>query len=365
MRGLDHPLGASNARADATLSGMATPEMASLLLDLGGGSANGRRTGVFPYLRDVLSSYFNDCIVDGRTSGGGIVIRKDATTTRKSSDDEVGQNNGVSQRDESSHEYVILEYSPELLRAMKAYGMDNCGTRTMRHEGSALSLGAARASPSTMPFVSTNDMISAMGWMIKRRTADRMEWNLSVVVNLRSRGGIDGFGDLDDPTMGTGVFGHALTSVVAELPESNGGDITMAEVSDAANAIRESLTRYMAGIHDRRALSLLGNSISAPDQGRCFSTTSWRQFSIWDISFGDDDVGEGQESSAAGLLDDFYGRPSYPLPVGETYSSVVVPGRGGGCTYTLLAPSIRVETILSLHRDISAQFIEWARVSIL
>jgi hypothetical protein len=276
----------------------------------------------------------------------------------------VGQNDGASQRDESSHEYVILEYSPELLRAMKAYGMDNCGMRAMRHEESAPSLAAARAPPPTVTFVSTNDMVSAMGWMIKRRIAGRMGWNLSTVVNLRSRGGIDGFGDLDDPAVGIGVFGNALASVVAELPASKGGDMTMEEVSDAANAIRDSLTRYMADIHDRRALSLLGNAIHTPDQGRCFSTTSWRQFSIWDISFGDDDVGVRQETTA-GLLDGFYGRPSFPLPVGDTYSSVVVPSRGGGCTYKLLAPSRRVQSILYLHRDISTKFIEWARVSML
>ncbi|KAL3808792.1 hypothetical protein ACHAXA_011176 [Cyclostephanos tholiformis] len=365
MRCLDHPLGASNARAYATLTGMATPETASLLHDLGGGSSNDRGTRkiVLPPPRGILSSFFDDYIIGDGTSDSVIVAMEKATMTRRSSDNEMDQNNNTSHRDEFSHEYVILDYSPELLTAMKAYGMDDCRKRMMHPDEGAPPSATARLPPSTMPFVSTNDMISAMGWMIKRRTAERMEWNLSTVVNLRSRGGIDGFGNLDDPTIGIGVFGNALTSVVAELPPSNGEDITMAEVSDAANAIRESLTRFMADIHDRRALSLLENATQTPDQGRCFSTTSWRQFSIWDISFGDDDVDEGKESSAAGLLDDFYGRPSYPLPVGDTYSSVAVPSRGGGCTYKLLAPSRRVQSILTLHREISAQFLEWAGMS--
>jgi hypothetical protein len=356
MRGLDHPLGASNARAGATLTGMVTPEMASLL-DLGGAggtTASTDRTNILP-LHTIFSSFLNDYIGSGTES----IESKESTTQSVT---ESGRNNAA-HRDEFSHEYVILKYSPELLRAMKTYGMENCGTM---HPGGNVSRSASRA-PVPMPFVSTNDMITAMGWMVKRRSAERLEWNLSMVVNLRSRGGVEGFGRLDDPTIGVGVFGNALTSVVAELPRSNAAEgITMAEVCDAASAIRESLARHMPHIEDRRILSLLGEATQTPDQGRCFSTTSWRQFSIWDISFDDDDfVGEGQHR-AVGLLDGFYGRPSYPLPVGDTYSSVVVPSRCGGCTYKLLAPSRRVQSILTLHRDISEQFLEWAncRVSL-
>ena len=55
------------------------------------------------------------------------------------------------------HEYVLLEYTPEMLNAMKAYGKESCDVNE---------------------FVSTNNMISALGWMIKRRTAERFEWNL-------------------------------------------------------------------------------------------------------------------------------------------------------------------------------------------
>jgi hypothetical protein len=346
---------------------MATPETSSLL-NLGGAgggtTASTNGTKFVGPIRTIFSNFLNDYCIGGVTSES---INSKEVTTRSTHEED--RRNAV-HRDEFSHEYVILEYSPELLRAMKTYGMDNCDPdrtsslhhRTTRPEDN-VSRSTARA-PCPMPFVSTNDMIAAMGWMIKRRIAERLEWNLSMVVNLRSRGGIEGFGRLDDPTVGVGVFGNALTSVVAELPRSNGEDITMAEVCDAATAIRHSLARHMLDVQDRRILSLLGKAAPTPDHGRCFSTTSWRQFSIWEICFDDDDVGEGQQR-AAGLLDGFYGRPSFPLPVGDTYSSVVVPSRSGGCIYKLLAPSRRVQSILTLHRNISELFLEWARVKII
>ena len=369
MRGLDHPLGASNSRAGATLTGMVTPEMASFL-DLGGAAREGGttasttdRANIFP-LRTIFSSFLNGCFGSGTSEES--IESKESTTQQSVT--EKSRNNNAAHRDEFSHEYVILKYSPELLRAMKTYGMENCGTMHLPGGDDVSRTASSRVVPVPMPFVSTNDMITAMGWMVKRRSAGRLGWNLSMVVNLRSRGGIEGFGRLDDPTIGVGVFGNALTSVVAELPRSDAsGGITMAEVCGAAAAIRESLARHMPHIQDRRILSLLGEAIQTTDQGRCFSTTSWRQFSIWDISFDDDDdcVDEGQPR-AVGLLDGFYGKPSYPLPVGDTYSSVVVPSRCGGCTYKLLAPSRRVQSILTLHRDISEQFLEWAncRVSL-
>ena len=53
-------------------------------------------------------------------------------------------------------------------------------------------------------------MIAALGWMIKRQTANKLKWNLSMVVNLRSRG-IGRF------HIAIGVFGNALACVVAVL----------------------------------------------------------------------------------------------------------------------------------------------------
>ena len=63
--------------------------------------------------------------------------------------------------------------------------------------------------------------------------------NLSIVVNfLRDRGGIDGFGLLDDASSGIGLFGNALTSVVASISRSDKGmGMTMAEDFAAGTVI--------------------------------------------------------------------------------------------------------------------------------
>ena len=332
MRGLDHPIGASNARADATLTGMVTPEILPLL-ELGG-TTNMKDDLSIPQqstLYKHFSSSWNEFIGGGKLES--IIIEKESTTPIIVKDVVEGQDGT------DYHEYVLLEYTPELLHAMKAYGTESCDDNE---------------------FVSTNDMISALGWMIKRRTAERLEWNLSMVVNLRDRGVIEGFGMLDDASSGIGLFGNALTSVVAALPRSEVGvDMTMTEVFAAATAIRGALTRDMETVQDRQISSLMGTISQAPDQRDCFGTTSWMQFrALWSINFDNDDNSDNLEERE-GSLDGFCGRPTYPLPVGNTFSSIIVPSRNGGCTYTLLAPSRQVKEILLLHKMITTKFIIW------
>lgn len=132
----------------------------------------------------------------------------------------------------------------------------------------------------------------------------------------------------------------------------------MDEIGDAALAIRHALEERMRDVPDLLALSQAGKASQAQDQMSCFSSTSWRQFPLWEINFGGD--GKSSTDAPAEPLFGFYGRPSYALSVGDTYSSILVPSHCGGCTYKLLAPSRQVQSILTLHSDLSAMFLSWA-----
>jgi hypothetical protein len=114
----------------------------------------------------------------------------------------------------------------------------------------------------------------------------------------------------------------------------------------------------METVQDRQISSLMGTIAQAPDQRDCFSTTSWMQLhALWDITFDNDDIGDNL-AVRDGTLHGFCGRPTYPLPVGNTYSSIAVPSRNGGCTYSLLAPPRQVKSILNLHKMID-KIISW------
>jgi hypothetical protein len=338
MRGLAHPLGASNNRSEATLTGMVTPEMVGFL-NLGHDAvmAGEAKTVVVPFV-SMLGSYWNNLM------GVVPVASVEEPIISLDSKPEVGH-----------HEYVRLEFSSDLLQAIKSYGMSRCST-AMAAEGND-----TKTSTQDLPtFVSTNDMITAFGWIMKRYIANQPEWNLSMVVNLRSRGEIYGFSCLEDESIGLGVLGNALTSIVAKLPPSHHEEMNISEVGDAAIAIRQSFTKKLANVQDLLILSQSGRAKHAGDQGSCFSTTSWMQFPLWDISFCDK-VGIMDGNVPPGNLAGFYGRPSYPLPTGDTYSSIIVPNFSGGCTYKLLAPTRHVQSILQLHKIVSEQFLQWER----
>ena len=339
MRGLDHPVGASNDRASATLTGMVSLEMADAL-NLGAEIQKDGNSGQTP------ESFF-----------GAFEYIKTTLGMSKQTSDRDERNNSKCKTDvpiSEQHEYVRLHFSQELLQAMKWFGMDHCELLP-RPNGEERKLEA--------PFVSTNDMITAFGWMIKRHVSTEKEWNISMVVNLRNRGQVDGQGGVDDFSSvrdgagSDGTFGNALTSIVAELPRSIDQTISMEEVGDAALAIRNALQSRMADMPALLALSQSGNAAHAQSQGSCFSSTSWRQFPLWEINFGGVDATDmpGEPMFA------FYGRPSYALPAGDTYSSVLVPSQCGGCTYKMLAPSRQVQSILKLHSDLSQLFLSWAK----
>jgi len=314
MRGLKHPTGASNIRADATLTGMITPELASML-NLDTNCTFKESSEILPFLTEI-SSYVNDFIGINSSGSGAAKV-------------------GNSHVD---HEYARIELSTELLHAMKSYGKFQSGSE-----------------PDHNSFVSTNDMITAMSWLIKRRISNRHDWNLSMVVNLRNRGGIHAFSCLEDSSVGIGVFGNALTCVVAKLPHSSGTNlISMTEIYQAAVSIRKALIEKMAIVEDLQIQSRNGTAAASQNQDACFSSTSWMQFPLWDICFEDD-------GKRLGHLHGFYGRPSFPLPYGDMYSSINIPNRDSGCILQILAPKRQVQSVLALNRGISAEFLNWAQ----
>ena len=346
MRGLVHPMEASNNRADATLTGMVSLEMAAIL-NIGAEKNLEKSSTVAPFLNAM--KYVKGVLVSGLST-------EEILIDANSPSDAFTKN--------GSHEYVRLSFTPGLLHAMKMYGLAHAmRIPSLQPSEGYETTGKARSLPS---FVSTNDMVTAFGWMIKREVSKKYGWNLSMVVNLRNRGGINAFSCVEDDKGRDGCFGNALTSVVAKLPPSrletcdisSGGQANMVgQVGDAALSIRQSLAEDMVDIGDRLSLSRIGLAPQAANQGDCFSTTSWRQFPIWDIDFGNDYKHNG--GANAGGLCGFYGRPSHKLPKGDTYSSVIVPSGDGGCNYKLLAPTRFVQSILQMHRNLSSSFLTW------
>lgn len=339
MRGLDHPIGASNDRASATLAGMVSPEMADIL-NLGVGprtETNQTNTS------QTMALLFRAFDYIERSFGVNDKVKEadEGNTTEYKSDAPLS----------TGHEYVRLQFSEESLQAMKAFGMAHCASAQSKSNDGKIEA----------PFVSTNDMITAFGWMMKRYTSEEREWNISLVVNLRNRGGIDEFSNVRESSGQSGTFGNALTSIVAELPRSTGQTTSLDEIGDAALAIRHALEERMRDVPNLLALSQAGKASQAQDQMSCFSSTSWRQFPLWEINFGGDGKCSRPTDAPAEPLFGFYAIPSYALPVGDTYSSILVPSQCGGCTYKLLAPSRQVQSILTLHSDLSAMFLSWAK----
>jgi len=208
-----------------------------------------------------------------------------------------------------------------------------------------------------------------------------------MVVNLRNRGNIDAFCRLDDSEGIRGLFGNALYNVVASLPpptlldddrsteeivdsdsgsniDSNEEQQTSLEgVAAAAVAIRQSLLDGTsdADISERLSLSRMGHPAQPASLDGCFSTTSWRQFGIWDDIIFCGNQQQPSEGPSSGGLIGFHGNPSHSLPLGQTYSSVIVPDSCGGCTYTMLAPTRQIQSVLRLHEEMKADFLAWHR----
>jgi len=213
-----------------------------------------------------------------------------------------------------NHEYVRLCFSPTLLQAIKRHGMAACNGDDS--------------------FVSTNDLVTAYGWLMKRRLSRQSDYNISVVVNLRGRFGIH-----------PGLFGNGITHVVARLPETS--EIGIKVISLAAMSIRKSLTTGLLDIPERLAQSKRGKTVTSVDSTSTFSTTSWGQFPLWKIHFGNS------------ALASFHGQPAHPLPVGRTFSSVISPEANGGCVYEMLLPSDKAQEAKLLHQQLTDAYMDW------
>lgn len=306
MQNLNYP-NASNQRADATCSGMLSPELLDLL-----------------DLSDKQK-------VQNEWSLGALLLKCGVDWEDKH-DDKVQDRKDDTEK--YTHEYVSLSFPPPLLEAMKAHGMSHCAG-------------------SGTKFVSTNDMVTAFGWLMKRHLSGRPDWNMSMVINLRGRCGVNDFSHIDDTDGFGGVFGNGITNIVATLPSATTKDdrnhgIQLDDISAAAVTIRAALIAGLSEIPHRLVLSKLGRPGLTPTSSTSFASTSWQHFPVFDISF-----------SPEGQLAAFHGQPSHPLPEGDTFSSIIVPLKCGGHTYQLLAPSNKVQEAESFHKDMCSLFLQW------
>jgi len=305
-QGLQFPK-ASNQRSHATCSGMLSPELLDIL-DLNGVQRQQHKND--PWSLAALSLQLGLQCNDKTAEEVKDVSLKDT--------------------DKDSHEYVSLAFSPQLLKAMKAHGMAHCnGTET--------------------DFVSTNDVLTAFGWLMKRHLSGQADSNMSMVVNLRGRSDVDDFSHIEDANGRDGVFGNGIASIVATLPPGN-GSVKLEDMSAAAVRIRFALTEGLLDISDRLVLSRHGKAASTPTSSiGCFAFTSWQHFPLFDISFS----AEGEGLAA------FRGHPSHPLPEGDTYNSIIVPEKCGSHTYQLLAPSSKVQEAEAFHNEMRSLFLAW------
>lgn len=225
------------------------------------------------------------------------------------------------------HQYVSLKFSLPVLRAMKTHGMANAQENS---------------------FISTNDMVTAVGWLLKRVLSQERTWNVSVVMNLRGRCGVGGFDD--ERLQRTGLFGNAITNVVAQMEPTPHATTRLRkrDARKAAYSIRQAMQEALLDIPDQLARSRLGIRNDVTSSGETFSTTSWGQLSPWKISFGDD-----VRVSA------FHGQPAHPLPVGRTFSSVIQNALDGTCTYELFLPSDKADKARELHSELCLSYLKW------
>ena len=239
-----------------------------------------------------------------------------------------------------SHEYVRLPFPPELLKQLKEVGAFSCLPDKNIDNTSGSS------------FVSTNDMVTAFGWLMKRHLSDNHCHGISMVVNLRGRSGVK-------PTM----FGNGITHVVAALPEtiySRPGCPTASATTftnnlcQAAKAIRSALQIGLSDIPNALSMSQMGRALPAPSNStQSFSTTSWGQFPLYKVRFAEQTISH------------FHGHPAHPLPVGRTFASVITPCPQGGYYYEMLVPSDRAQEAREMHADMVAMVMAWSQPSML
>ena len=305
-------------RSKACVSGMMTTDIADIMgltpqLPLGEQAASIYQS----YLPDMLREWlFNEVATSASTETTTIVETE--TVTAASAEQNLP---GI------AHEYVRLPFPVQLLTRLKDMGSSSC-----QHDDS---------------FVSTNDMLTSYGWLLKRHLSEQADHNLSMVVNLRGRSGVN-------PTL----FGNGISHVVASTPEiyhhrdqpdSPPSDMLFTDsLCLAAKSIRKALQLGLSDLPDALSASQMGRALAAPaNSTQSFSTTSWGQFPLYQIRF------------AEHALSGFHGHPAHPLPEGRTFASVITPCPDGGCWYEMLLPSDQAQQARDRHVEMTAICMAW------
>ena len=334
MQKLAFPRGASNIRANATCAGMMTEDLA-YLMGLGVEKSTKQQLEEPSWWMSTWNKWFpssaekniNDVV-------GGIGELYQSTQVAE-------------EKQRADHEYLHIYFPPNVLRAMKTVGM------------AEFSMLQSQTPSGT--FVSTNDMVTAFGWLLKRSLSRELDYNISIVVNLRGRAGVHAFGDILDEEekklaipdaveqspIAQGLFGNGITNVVALYPPTT-SSFGIRDITNAALSIRKALQQGLLDIPDRLSQSRLGQAINHVSTASTFATTSWGQFPLWDISF-------SPNHSVTG----FHGHPSHPLPEGKsTYASVIMNTCNGSVLYKLLLPSDQVQEAQQKHQELCQAFLE-------
>lgn len=136
------------------------------------------------------------------------------------------------------HTEIYLRFPESLVQAMKKEAMKGCGPGE---------------------YVSSNDMITAVGWVIMAELSGNHDWGMNVLVNVRGRSpGLEILHRDQDPTtavegvFGNGIMGQAVECSVPLTP-------TVECVCTAAMNIRQAILKAAEDIPRKlRAAQVLG-----------------------------------------------------------------------------------------------------------
>ena len=275
----------------------------------------------------------------------------------------------------TAHGYLLLPFSLEVLRAMKAYGTRECAR--------VLAAGVDSQDEAIVRFVSTNDMVTSAGWMIMRQLSGNEDSAMNIIVNIRGRGGTTDIGAEH------GVFGNGITAATATVAaQPAASTIDLQSVARGARAARRALLSCYESLPDRLAASRRGAPQLPSAIGAAFSTTTWH-FPLWELNFAEqhgvgnrtlpacsdelnpsaigatalwteaikasDPSSHTEHECAHGKPIAFHGQPVHPLPPGETYAGVVVPS--AGMDYQLFLPVSKMAEARRSHELLCKAFL--------